>query len=127
VVLLAKMALRCSAPARPDPPTTGCWPHSATGGGDEENARRFRPDKGFQGVDYSAAAQAAVDGQPVQFERDAPEADPFGLDQFLTDVRRSSTVCRSRALVVWTSASESSCAAGVWKAQQASSLFCAAD
>ena len=41
-------------------------------------------------MDYSAAAQAAADGQPVQFERDAPEADPFGLDQFLTDV--SSTV-----------------------------------
>jgi SNW domain-containing protein 1 len=66
----------------------------ATGGGDEENARRFRPDKGFQGVDYSAAAQAAADGQPVQFERDAPEADPFGLDQFLTDVSR--TASRSR-------------------------------
>ena len=59
----------------------------AAGAGDEENTRRFRPDKGFQGVDYSAAAQAAADGQPVQFERDAPEADPFGLDQFLTDVR----------------------------------------
>lgn len=55
--------------------------------GDDENARRFRPDKGFEGVDYSSAAQAAGDGQPVQFERDAPEADPFGLDQFLTDVR----------------------------------------
>lgn len=38
-------------------------------------------------MDYSAAAQAAADGQPVQFERDAPEADPFGLDQSLTDVR----------------------------------------
>lgn len=54
---------------------------------DGENARRFRPDKGFQGVDYSSAAQAEGDGQPVQFEKDAPEADPFGLDQFLTDVR----------------------------------------
>lgn len=72
-------------------------PLSATGGGDEENARRFRPDKGFQGVDYSAAAQAAADGQPVQFERDAPEADPFGLDQFLTDVSR----CISGGANVW--------------------------
>ena len=44
---------------------------------------RFKPDKGFKGVDYSAKGSSG----PVQFERDAQEQDPFGLDQFLTDVR----------------------------------------
>ena len=49
-------------------------------------------------MDYSAAAQAAADGQPVQFERDAPEADPFGLDQFLTDVSAiASSNCAARS------------------------------
>ncbi len=108
-MLSAEMALGCCAAVGHGPPLTDCVMIIATGGGDEENARRFRPDKGFQGVDYSAAAQAAADGQPVQFERDAPEADPFGLDQFLTDVSadasndcgtRSTGICRSVVLRV---------------------------
>ena len=41
--------------------------------------------QGFKGVDYSTTG--ARSSGPVQFERDAAEADPFGLDQFLTDVR----------------------------------------
>ncbi len=92
------------SPATPNPSSRAC-------AGDGENERRFRPDKGFAGVDYSAAAQAAGDGQPVQFEKDAPEADPFGLDQFLTDVtlftspllhtpRRRGSQCRARMLAL---------------------------
>lgn len=41
--------------------------------------------QGFKGVDYSTAGSRG--SGPVQFERDAAEADPFGLDQYLTDVR----------------------------------------
>mmetsp|Transcript_14857 Transcript_14857/g.44890 ORF Transcript_14857/g.44890 Transcript_14857/m.44890 type:complete len:605 (+) Transcript_14857:242-2056(+) len=52
-------------------------------GGEEEGTRRFRPDKGFDGVDYGAAAQGPTG--PVQFERDAPEEDPFGLNSFISD------------------------------------------
>lgn len=54
-------------------------------GGDEDEGRRFKPDKGFAGVDYGAAAQAGADGQPVQFEKDAAEEDPFGLNSFISD------------------------------------------
>lgn len=56
----------------------------------EDGTRRFKPDKGFAGVDYGAAAQAGADGQPVQFERDAAEEDPFGLNSFISDVCTSS-------------------------------------
>uniref|UniRef100_A0A1B6EKJ9 SKI-interacting protein SKIP SNW domain-containing protein n=2 Tax=Proconiini TaxID=565685 RepID=A0A1B6EKJ9_9HEMI len=47
---------------------------------------RFVPDKEFSGTDRSAA-QAGRSG-PVQFEKE--EEDPFGLDQFLTQAKRSS-------------------------------------
>lgn len=64
-------------------------------GGEEEGTRRFKPDKGFSGVDYGAAAQEGAGG-PVQFERDAPEEDPFGLNSFISDVRPpSSNQCHS--------------------------------
>ncbi|KAK9811770.1 hypothetical protein WJX72_009762 [[Myrmecia] bisecta] len=54
------------------------------GGGDKgEDARKFKPDKGFAGVDYSTSGR---DAGPVQFEKE-PEADPFGLDQFISNVR----------------------------------------
>ena len=43
------------------------------------NTARFRPDKGFSGVDYGAAGGRS--GGPVQFEKDAGDADPFGLEQ----------------------------------------------
>ena len=49
--------------------------------GEDVNTARFRPDKGFSGVDYGAAGGRS--GGPVQFEKDAGEADPFGLDQVL--------------------------------------------
>jgi SNW domain-containing protein 1 len=44
------------------------------------------PDKEFSGTDRSAA-QGGRSG-PVQFEKE--EDDPFGLDQFLTQAKRSS-------------------------------------
>ncbi|KAH0970536.1 hypothetical protein GBA52_022692 [Prunus armeniaca] len=47
---------------------------------------RFKPDKGFGG----AAERAGPRGRPVEFEKDAAEeADPFGLDRFLTEVKQS--------------------------------------
>ncbi len=62
------------------------------GAGAPEGAVRsdkFKPDKGFKGADVSAGPRS----KPVEFERQpqAPqqqeEADPFGLDQFLSEVR----------------------------------------
>jgi SNW domain-containing protein 1 len=61
-------------------------------GGDEgaKGTDKFKPDKGFKGADVSAGPRSA----PVQFERNAQgappaaeEADPFGLDQFLSEVK----------------------------------------
>jgi SNW domain-containing protein 1 len=46
---------------------------------------RFVPDKEFSGTDRSAAASRSG---PVQFEKE--EEDPFGLDQFLQQAKRSS-------------------------------------
>eukprot|EP00899_Mesostigma_viride_P018876 jgi/Mesvir1/26990/Mv20701-RA.1 len=57
------------------------------GGGDrgeeERGTGRFRPDREFAGTGRSAGPRDA----PVEFEKDAEEADPFGLDQFLTEVK----------------------------------------
>jgi len=47
---------------------------------------RFVPDKEFSGTDRTAAA--ASRSGPVQFEKE--EEDPFGLDQFLHEAKRSS-------------------------------------
>ncbi|KAL3684141.1 hypothetical protein R1sor_002163 [Riccia sorocarpa] len=44
---------------------------------------RFRADKGFAG-----ASESARDRRPLEFEKEAEEADPFGLDQFLTEVKK---------------------------------------
>ncbi|PSC71438.1 SNW SKI-interacting [Micractinium conductrix] len=52
------------------------------GEGGEINTARFKPDKGFTGADYGQG-----EGGPVQFEKEGDEADPFGLDAFLSDVR----------------------------------------
>lgn len=55
------------------------------GEGDEEiNTARFKPDKGFSGADYGTKGG---EGGEVQFEKEKQEADPFGLDAFLSDVR----------------------------------------
>ena len=43
---------------------------------------RFKPDKGFSG----ASERAGPRDRPVEFENE--EADPFGLDQFLTEVKK---------------------------------------
>jgi SNW domain-containing protein 1 len=56
------------------------------GGGADVDTTRFKPDKGFSGVDYSKGADGG--GDVPQFERDAAEADPFGLDAFLSDVHQ---------------------------------------
>ncbi|GJP39943.1 hypothetical protein CLOM_g24259 [Closterium sp. NIES-68] len=52
---------------------------------------RFKPDKGFAGAAERGAGGGGGAGPrdgPVEFERDAAvEADPFGLDQFLTQVK----------------------------------------
>lgn len=40
--------------------------------------------QGFKGVDYSTKGR---DSGPVQFEREAGEVDPFGLDNFISSVR----------------------------------------
>lgn len=61
--------------------------HAGAGGeGGEVDTQRFRPDKGFAGADY-ARGQGTGEGGAVQFEREGDEADPFGLDAFLSDVR----------------------------------------
>ncbi|GAU32703.1 hypothetical protein TSUD_145770 [Trifolium subterraneum] len=57
------------------------------GGADEQLEKimktdRFKPDKGFTG----ASERAAPRDRPVEFESE--EADPFGLDQFLTEVKK---------------------------------------
>ena len=59
---------------------------SATDGGIDTS--RFKPDQGFSGADYSrsgreTAAKGQADG--IAFEMDPAEADPFGLNAFLTD------------------------------------------
>lgn len=54
---------------------------------EDVNTARFRPDKGFSGVDYGAAGGRS--GGPVQFEKDAGEVDPFGLDQVLRRKNRA--------------------------------------
>ncbi|XP_021715065.1 SNW/SKI-interacting protein-like [Chenopodium quinoa] len=59
------------------------------GGADEQlekirNTERFKPDKGFTGT----AEKSGERERPVEFEQVAEEADPFGLDQFLTEVKK---------------------------------------
>ncbi|KAG2496494.1 hypothetical protein HYH03_005319 [Edaphochlamys debaryana] len=49
---------------------------------------RFKPDKGFQGAEGGPAARGGGGGGRLEFERKAAEeADPFGLDQFLSEVK----------------------------------------
>lgn len=59
------------------------------GGADEQLEKvmktdRFRADKGFAG----ATERSGPRDRPVEFEKDQDEADPFGLDQFLTEVKK---------------------------------------
>lgn len=63
-------------------------------GGRDGGARRFRPDRGFEGVDYDAktASDAAptferAGGAAADGARDDKEDDPFGIDRFLSEVR----------------------------------------
>ncbi|KDO35975.1 hypothetical protein CISIN_1g042214mg [Citrus sinensis] len=45
---------------------------------------RFKPDKGFAG----SSERSGPRDRPVEFEKEAEEADPFGLDEFLTEVEK---------------------------------------
>lgn len=48
------------------------------------NTDRFRAGKGFGG----ATERSGPRDRPVEFEKDVEESDPFGLDQFLTEVKK---------------------------------------
>ncbi|CAI9100424.1 OLC1v1037426C1 [Oldenlandia corymbosa var. corymbosa] len=59
------------------------------GGADEQLEKimktdRFKPDKAFAGTSERTGPREG----PVKFERDAEEADPFGLDKFLSEVKK---------------------------------------
>ena len=60
------------------------------GGTDEQLEKirktdRFKPDRAFAGTSEKTSGGR---DRPVEFEKDAEEADPFGLDQFLTEVKK---------------------------------------
>jgi SNW domain-containing protein 1 len=58
------------------------------GGGGDVDTTKFKPDKGFTGADYTRSGREAASerhGDGVAFEQDPAEADPFGLNAFLTD------------------------------------------
>ena len=65
------------------------------GWGDEDEvaakvsaASRFKPgDRGFEGAHEKGAAGGEGRGKPVEFEQE-DEADPFGLDEFLSEAKR---------------------------------------
>ncbi|GAB4857640.1 hypothetical protein Ancab_015546 [Ancistrocladus abbreviatus] len=59
------------------------------GGADEQLEKilktdRFKPDKAFAGTSERTGPR----DRPVEFDKEAEEADPFGLDQFLTEVKK---------------------------------------
>lgn len=59
------------------------------GGADEHLEKimktdRFKPDKAFTGTSERAGPR----DRPLEFEKEVEEADPFGLDQFLTEVKK---------------------------------------
>ncbi|KAI4347074.1 hypothetical protein L6164_007923 [Bauhinia variegata] len=61
----------------------------AYGGADEQLEKimktdRFKPDKAFAGTSERTGPR----DRPPEFEKEAEEADPFGLDQFLTEVKK---------------------------------------
>ncbi|KIY92842.1 hypothetical protein MNEG_15122 [Monoraphidium neglectum] len=73
------------------------------GGAGARGTERFKADKGFQGADGGAAAAAGGGGRArggaVEYEAaPAAEADPFGLDQFLTEVGKGGGSKRGNAL-----------------------------
>ena len=51
------------------------------------------PARGFAGTEGAGPANR---NQPVQFEAQQPEADPFGLDQFLSDVKKGAGAANSQ-------------------------------
>jgi SNW domain-containing protein 1 len=58
-------------------------------GDDALRGGRFKPDRGFAGAEAGAKAGGGGRvGGPVAFERPPEDDDPFGLGQFITDVRK---------------------------------------
>ena len=55
-----------------------------------KNTNRFQPDKGFSGTDSGHQGTKRGRDAPVEFEKqsDREEADPFGLDQFLSEAKK---------------------------------------
>ncbi|CAG9460221.1 unnamed protein product [Pedinophyceae sp. YPF-701] len=58
--------------------------------GDDAPGRRFKPTKGFAGADSPTAGTKRGAGG-VEFEKAPGEADPFGLDDFLSNAKRPRT------------------------------------
>ena len=49
-----------------------------------KSAKRFRPEKGFEGADEETAEPRSA---PVQFEQESPAEDVFGIEKFLSDAK----------------------------------------
>ncbi|CAI0459727.1 unnamed protein product [Linum tenue] len=49
-----------------------------------KKTERFKPDKAFTGTSERAGPR----DRPVEFDREAEEADSFGLDRFLTELKK---------------------------------------
>ena len=60
---------------------------AAAGGGSSSSGSSKAPHRGFQGAEGGGRGGTARDG-PVQFEKELDEADPFGLEQFMTSAKR---------------------------------------
>ena len=61
------------------------------GGDDALRGGRFKPDRGFAGAEAGPAGARAGGGRvggPVAFERPPEDDDPFGLGQFISEVRK---------------------------------------
>jgi len=52
----------------------------------QKSARFKAGDKGFEGAGEQQASERR--GRPVEFAPDDEEADPFGLDQFLSEAKK---------------------------------------
>jgi hypothetical protein len=61
------------------------------GGDDALRGARFKPDRGFAGTEAGPGGAKAGGGRvggPVAFERPPEDDDPFGLGQFISEVRK---------------------------------------
>jgi len=83
-----------SAAARLYRPSRGEGDEDAYGGEEDPalSTARQKPDRDFQGVDRSKPSTART--KPVEFEKEE-EADPFGLDHFLTEAKKGKKADKS--------------------------------